>query len=90
MHALCSKVVLVFNFPPLMLNLILIILPKIQLQSHGLRYFSNKNLYYYFFKMNLVGFKVGKCTRSFKQLKIYLNQGRFNHDSSRVTKIKLW
>lgn len=36
MHALCSKVVLVFNFPTVMLNLIMTILPEMQLQSHGI------------------------------------------------------
>lgn len=36
MHALCSKVVLVFNFPTVLLNLIMTILPKMQLQNHGI------------------------------------------------------
>lgn len=36
MHALCSKVVLLFNFPAVMLNLIMTILPEMQLQSHGI------------------------------------------------------
>ena len=36
MHALYSKVVLVFNFPTVVLNLIMTIFPEMQLQSHGI------------------------------------------------------
>lgn len=47
------------NFPPAKLNLIIAVLTEIQLQSHSLRYFSNKNL----FQTNSVDFKVGTFTR---------------------------
>lgn len=60
MDTSCSKMVFIctFNFHPVMLNLIIAVLPETQLQSHGLRYFSNKSLL-----KNSVGFKVGTFTR---------------------------
>ena len=56
MHALCSKVDLVFNFPTVMLNLIMTILPEMHLQSHCI--FQIKIFAMVPFKMNSVSFKV--------------------------------
>ena len=61
MHALYSKVVLVFNFLSVVLNLIMTICQKCNCKA--MVFFKQKSLLWYIFNMISVSFKVRTCTR---------------------------